>query len=79
MIPVITIVVIEMPFLITGSVLLESFFGIPGLGGMLVKALYESDFPVIKAMTVIISLAYMFFNLLSDILYSLVDPRIRLS
>jgi peptide/nickel transport system permease protein len=78
MIPIITIVVIEMPFLITGSVLLESFFGIPGLGGMLVKALYESDFPVIKAMTVIISLAYMFFNLLSDILYSLVDPRIRL-
>jgi peptide/nickel transport system permease protein len=78
MIPIITVVVIEMPFLITGSVLIENFFGIPGLGGMLVKALNESDFPVIKAMTVIISIAYMFFNLLSDILYSVVDPRIRL-
>lgn len=78
MIPIITLVVIELPFLITGSVLLENFFGIPGLGGMLVKALNESDFPVVKAMTVILSFGYMFFNLLSDILYSVVDPRIKL-
>jgi peptide/nickel transport system permease protein len=79
MIPIITIVVIEMPFLITGAVLIENFFGIPGLGGMMVKALNESDFPVIKAMTVIISFAYMLFNLLSDLLYGLVDPRIKLN
>jgi peptide/nickel transport system permease protein len=79
LIPIITMVVIDMPFLITGSVLLENFFGIPGLGGMLVTALNESDLPVIKAMTVIVSIAYMIFNLLSDILYSVVDPRIRLS
>ncbi len=79
MIPIITVVVIEMPFLITGSVLVENFFGIPGLGGMVIKALNESDFPVVKAMTVIMSFAYMFFNLLSDILYSVVDPRIKLS
>jgi peptide/nickel transport system permease protein len=78
MIPIITLVVIEMPFLITGSVLIENFFGIPGLGGMLVKALNESDFPVIKAMTIIISISYMFFNLLSDVLYAIVDPRIKL-
>lgn len=79
LIPIITNIVIEMPFLITGSVLVESFFGIPGLGGMLVKALGDSDLPVIKAMTVIISIAYMVFNLLSDVLYSFADPRIRLS
>jgi peptide/nickel transport system permease protein len=78
MIPIITVVVIEVPFLITGSVLIENFFGIPGLGGMLVNALNESDFPVVKAMTVIASFGYMFFNLLSDILYSAVDPRIKL-
>lgn len=78
MIPIITVVVIEIPFLITGSVLLENFFGIPGLGGMLIKALNESDFPVIKAMTVLMSFAYMLFNLLSDILYSAMDPRIKL-
>lgn len=78
MIPIITIVVIEMPFLITGSLLLEGFFGIPGLGGMIVHALNESDFPVVKAMTVVMALLYMVFNLISDILYSAVDPRVRL-
>lgn len=79
MIPIITIIIIEMPFLITGSVLIENFFGIPGLGGMTIKALNEQDFPVVKAFTVIISFAYMFFNVLSDVLYSVVDPRIKLS
>ena len=53
--------------------------GIPGIGGMLIKALWESDFPTIKALTVVTSIAYMFFNLLSDVLYSVVDPRIKLS
>ena len=78
MIPIVTLIVVEMPFLITGSVLIENFFGIPGLGGMVVKALNESDFPVIKAMTVIVAISYMCFNLVSDIVYSIVDPRIRL-
>ncbi len=79
MIPIITIIVIDMPFLITGSVLIENFFGIPGLGGMVVKSLWESDFPTLKALTVVTSIAYMFFNLLSDVLYSVVDPRIKLT
>jgi peptide/nickel transport system permease protein len=79
MIPIITVIVIDMPFLITGSFLLESFFGIPGLGGMVIKALNESDFPVIKATTVVVSFLYMIFNLISDVLYSSVDPRVRLS
>ena len=78
MIPIITIIVIEMPFLITGSVVIENFFGIPGIGGITIKALNESDFPVIKAMTVISSILYMLFNLLSDVLYAVVDPRIKL-
>jgi peptide/nickel transport system permease protein len=78
MIPIITLIVIEIPFLITGAVLVESFFGIPGLGGTLIKALQDSDFPVIKAMTVITAILYMVFNLISDILYSLVDPRVKL-
>lgn len=79
MIPIITVVVIEMPFLITGSVLIENFFGIPGLGGTTIKALNDSDFPVIKAFTVISALTYMIFNLLADILYSAVDPRVKLN
>ncbi|MBK7890120.1 MAG: ABC transporter permease [Bdellovibrionales bacterium] len=79
MIPIITVVVIEMPVLITGSVLIENFFGIPGLGGTVIKALNDSDFPVIKAFTVISAMAYMIFNLLADVLYSAVDPRVKLS
>lgn len=78
MTPILTMIVVQMPFLITGSLLLEAFFGIPGVGGLLVEAIYTSDFPVIKAMTVVGSLAYMFFNLLNDILYQWLDPRIEL-
>lgn len=78
MIPIITVIVIEMPFLITGSVLIENFFGIPGLGGTMIKALNDSDFPTIKAFTVISALTYMVFNLLADVLYSLVDPRVKM-
>jgi peptide/nickel transport system permease protein len=79
MIPVITYVVIEIPFLITGSFLLESFFGIPGLGSITIDAIHNSDFPVIKAMTTIETLLFIFANLSTDLLYSVVDPRVRLS
>ena len=78
MIPIITNVLMEIPYLYTGSLLLESFFGIPGLGGMTVQALNNSDLPVVKAMTVIGSLLYITFNLISDICYALVDPRVKL-
>jgi len=78
LIPIITNVLMEIPYLYTGSLLLESFFGIPGLGGMTVQALNNSDFPVVKAMTVIGSLLYIIFNLISDICYALVDPRVKL-
>lgn len=78
MIPIITIVVLQMPFLITGSLLLEAFFGIPGLGGTLVQAIFNSDFPVIRALVVIGALLYMAFGLISDLLYAVVNPRVRL-
>lgn len=78
MIPIITMVIIEIPYLITGSLLIESFFGIPGMGSMIVDAFNTSDFPVIKASVVVLSIFYMIANLVSDIMYSLVDPRISL-
>lgn len=78
MVPIITLVFLQIPFLITGSLLIESFFGIPGLGGLTVQAINESDFPVIRAVTIIGALLYMVFQLVGDILYALVDPRIRL-
>ncbi len=79
MIPILTNVIITLPFLYTGSLLLENFFGIPGLGYLSVKAINESDFPVIKAVVFIGSVLYIFANLMTDICYSLVDPRVELS
>lgn len=78
MVPIITLVVLQMPFLILGSFLLESFFGIPGLGGILYQAIQNSDFPVIKAMVFIGAVMYMVFQLISDVLYAVVDPKIQL-
>jgi peptide/nickel transport system permease protein len=78
LVPIITLVVLQIPFLITGSLLIESFFGIPGLGGLIYNAIQEADFPVIKAMTIISAILYMIFQLISDVLYALADPKIRL-
>lgn len=78
MIPISTIVIMQIPFLITGSLLLESFFGIPGLGGLLIQSIQNADFPVVKAFTVIGSLLFLFFNLVTDLLYTWIDPRVKL-
>lgn len=78
MIPIITYVVIQIPFLILGALLLESFFSIPGLGGITLNALNSSDFPVIKAMAVLSSIAYIVFSLITDVLYTVADPRVKL-
>lgn len=78
LIPIITLIVYQMPFLIVGSLLLESFFGIPGLGGLIYQAIQNADFPVIKAMTFIGAVLYMIFQLISDLLYAVVDPKIQL-
>ncbi len=78
MIPILTSLVTQIPFLVLGSILLESFFSIPGLGGITLKAINTSDFPVIKAMTILSAIAFMIFNLLTDLLYTVVDPRLKL-
>ena len=78
MIPIITYTIIEIPFLILGALLLESFFSIPGLGAMTLNAINSSDFPVIKAMTILSAVAYILFSVITDLCYTLVDPRMRL-
>lgn len=78
MIPVITYVVIQIPTLILGALLLENFFSIPGLGGITLNALNSSDFPVIKAMAILSSVLYIIFSLITDILYTFADPRVKL-
>ncbi len=78
MIPILTDVVITIPFLYTGSLLLESFFGIPGLGYMSVQAINSSDADVVRAIVLIGAVIYVVANLLTDICYALVDPRVKL-
>ena len=79
MIPIVTRLVMEVPLLFTGSLLLENFFGIPGLGNMSINALNASDFPVIEAVTLFGSVLYILANLIGDVLYAVFDPRIKLS
>ena len=79
MIPIITRIMITLPFLITGSILLEMFFGIPGMGRTLIFAINAKDFPVIQAFTAIFAAIFILTNILTDVLYALVDPRVRLT
>ena len=78
MIPIITRVMIAVPFLVTGSLLLEAFFGIPGLGHEMLAAIDQQDYPVIKAMTFCVSTLFILANILTDIFYAWADPRVRL-
>jgi len=76
-IPIITHVMASLPALLIGAFLLERFFGIPGIGREVILAVERSDFPVIKAVTVCVAFATMVFNLLADLLYRAVDPRVQ--
>lgn len=78
LVPIITNVTSQIPMLILGSFLLESFFSIPGVGRITIDALYGSDFAVIKTMTTLLAILFIFVNILTDILYTLVDPRVKL-
>ena len=78
LIPIISSVVIEIPFLFTGSILLESFFGIPGLGTMTVEAINGNDFATLRVMVYIGALLFIAGQLATDVAYALVDPRVRL-
>lgn len=77
-IPIITHVMANLPALLIGAFLLERFFGIPGIGREVILAVERSDFPVIKAITVYVAAATMLFNLLTDLMYQAVDPRVQL-
>ncbi|MBS1169838.1 MAG: binding--dependent transport system inner rane component family protein [Burkholderiaceae bacterium] len=77
-IPIITHVMSNLPSLLIGAFLVERFFSIPGIGREIILAVERSDFPVIKAITVYVAFATMLFNLLTDLLYQAVDPRVKL-
>ena len=79
LIPVTTYVSLSIPYLFTGSLLLESFFGIPGLGSVSINAIHSSDMAVVRTVVVLGALIYQFVNLATDLLYAALDPRVRLA
>lgn len=78
LIPVVTYVSLSIPFLFTGSLMLESFFGIPGLGNVSLNAIHSSDMAVVRAVVILGALLYQGVQLLTDLCYAWLDPRVRL-
>lgn len=78
LIPIVTYVSLSIPYLFTGSLLLESFFGIPGLGSVSLNAIQSADLAVVRAVVVLGALVYQFVNLVTDVLYAALDPRVTL-
>lgn len=77
-VPILTNILLGLPALLTGAFLLERFFSIPGIGREIILAVERSDFPIIKAATVYVAMATMVVNLLGDLLYRALDPRVHL-
>ncbi len=78
LIPIVTYVSLSIPYLFTGSLLLESFFGIPGLGSVSINAIHSADMAVVRTVVVLGALLYQFVNLITDLLYAALDPRVRI-
>ena len=78
MIPILTGVVVVIPLLFTGNLILESFFAVPGLGSYTIDAINSQDFAIVRAMVFLGSVLYIAGLILTDITYTLVDPRVRL-
>jgi peptide/nickel transport system permease protein len=79
LLPIVSGVVVIIPSLFLGSLLLESFFGIPGLGNYMLEAIQQQDYAIVRSMVFLGSVLYVLGLLLTDIVYGLVDPRVRLS
>ena len=79
LIPVITIVGLQMGALLSGAIITENVFAWPGLGTLLITAIQTRDYPLVQGCVLVISFGYIIINLLTDFIYALVDPRIKLT
>lgn len=79
LIPVVTVIGIAFALLISGAVVVENVFAIKGLGRVLIEGILNRDYPVVQAAVLVVSAFFVFSNLLVDILYGVIDPRIRIS
>lgn len=76
-IPVITIIGIQMGVLMGGSIIIEQIFGLPGIGWYLLQGIFNRDYPIVQITTLFLALIFVFINLLVDMAYAFLDPRIR--
>jgi peptide/nickel transport system permease protein len=77
LIPVITIIGIQIGTLMGGSVIIEQIFGLPGIGWWLLQAIYNRDYPVVQSAALLLATVFVLINLVVDLLYAVIDPRIR--
>lgn len=79
LIPVVTLVALDIPTIFTGSLVTEQVFRVPGIGALLIDSIYRGDTPVVMAIAFIYAVLVVLFNLFADVLYGLIDPRVRYS
>jgi peptide/nickel transport system permease protein len=79
LLPLVTVIGLQFGGLLGGAVLTETVFGLPGIGTFLVQSIFSRDYPVVQGFTLIIAMIFVFVNLLVDISYGYLDPRVRLS
>ena len=79
LIPVVTLIALGIPGIFAGAIITEQIFRVNGLGELLIRSIQNSDIPVVQALTFIFAFLVVFFNLIADILYGVLDPRIRYS
>jgi peptide/nickel transport system permease protein len=77
LIPVLTVISLQIGFLVVGTVLVEHTMGLGGLGSLITNAILDRDYPVIQATVLLLTVLFIVLNLLTDLLYAVIDPRIR--
>ena len=75
--PIITVLALRLPYLVAGTVILEQIFAWPGMGTLAITAIWGRDYPVVMAFNLVTALAIVGSNLLADVTYAIVDPRVR--
>lgn len=78
LIPIVTIAGVQMGYLLSGSVVIEQIFSLPGIGWFFLRGLFDRDYPVIQIMALFLAVVFVAINLVTDVVYAYIDPRIRL-
>jgi peptide/nickel transport system permease protein len=78
LIPVVTLIALDIPAIFTGALVTEQIFRVPGIGALLIESIYRSDTPVVMAITFIYAILIVLFNLIADLVYAILDPRVKL-